>query len=113
VARERFLNRGGGGGSRKYKFCFAQNCQASASPSNFSGIRVLHILSFNLNEAAGGKVVWGRNPQRLAFLGIYYQNNPFLGKFQLKFCLKTFETCSLLYVSVLKCSILAIILFKY
>jgi len=33
--------------------------------------------------------------------------------FQLKFCLKIFETCSLLYVSVLKCSILAIILFEY
>jgi len=29
-----------------------------------------------------------------------------------KFCLKIFETCSLLYVSVLKYSILAIILFK-
>jgi len=28
--------------------------------------------------------------------------------FQLKFRLKTFETCSLLYVSVLKCRILAI-----
>jgi len=58
---------------------------------------------------AGGKGVW----QRLAILGIYYQNNSFLGMFQLKFCLKTFETYSLLYVSVLKCSILAIILFKY
>jgi len=33
--------------------------------------------------------------------------------FQMKFCLKAFETCSLLYVSVLKYSILAIILFKY
>jgi len=33
--------------------------------------------------------------------------------FQLKFCLKTFETSSLLYVSVFKCSILAIILFEY
>jgi len=33
--------------------------------------------------------------------------------FQLKFYLKTFETSSLLYVSVLKCSILAIILFEY
>jgi len=30
--------------------------------------------------------------------------------FQLKFCLITFQTCSLLCVSVLKCSILAIIL---
>jgi len=27
--------------------------------------------------------------------------------FQLKFCLKTFQTCSLLYLSILKCSILA------
>jgi len=52
----------------------------------------------------------GQSPQRLViFWGIYYKNNPFLGMFQLKFCLKTFETCSLLYVSVLKCSILAII----
>jgi len=30
----------------------------------------------------------------------HYQNNPFLGMFQLKFCLKTFQTCSLLYISV-------------
>jgi len=30
----------------------------------------------------------------------------------MKFCLKTFETCSLLYISVLKCNILAIILFN-
>jgi len=52
-------------------------------------------------------------PQRLATLRIYCQNNPFLVMFQLKFCLKIFETCSLLYVSVLKCSILAIILFEY
>jgi len=51
--------------------------------------------------------------QRLATLGIYYENNPFLGMFQLKFSLKSFETCSLLYISVLKCSILAIILFEY
>jgi len=42
-----------------------------------------------------------------------YQNNRFLGVFRLKFCFKTFETCSLLYVSVLKCNILAIILFEY
>jgi len=33
--------------------------------------------------------------------------------FQLKICLKTFQTCSFLYASVLKCSILAIILLKY
>jgi len=44
-----------------------------------------------------------------AILGIYYQNNPFLGMFQLRFCLTTCETCSLLYVSVLKCSILCFI----
>jgi len=50
----------------------------------------------------------GAIPQRLATLGIHYQNNPFLGTFQLKFCLKTFETCRLL-----KCNILAIILFEY
>jgi len=41
---------------------------------------------------------------------IYYQTDPVLEMFQVKFCLKTFETCSLLYVSVFKCSILAIIL---
>jgi len=40
----------------------------------------------------------GVEPQRLAIWGIYYQNNLFLGMFQLKFCLKTFESCSLLYV---------------
>jgi len=33
--------------------------------------------------------------------------------FQLKFCLKIFETSSLLCVSVLKCSILAIIFFEF
>jgi len=44
-------------------------------------------------------MVWGRVPQRLAIFVIYYQNNPFLGMFQLKFCLKTFETCLLFYVS--------------
>jgi len=34
--------------------------------------------------------------------------------FQLKFCLKTFEIYLLLYVSsVLKCNILAIVLFNY
>jgi len=52
------------------------------------------------------------NSKRLAILGIYYQNNPFLGMFQLKFYIETFEACSLLYVSDLKCSILAIALFK-
>jgi len=36
--------------------------------------------------------------QCLAIWVIYYKNNPFLGTFQLKFCLKDFETCSLLYV---------------
>jgi len=32
----------------------------------------------------------------LAIWGISYQNDPFLGMFLLKFCIKTFETCSLL-----------------
>jgi len=49
----------------------------------------------------------------LAIVGIYFQNNPFLGLFQLKFFPKNFKTCSLLYVSVIKCNILAIIYFKY
>jgi len=32
----------------------------------------------------------GAEPPALGdFLGIYYQNNPFLGIFQMKFCLKT------------------------
>jgi len=58
--------------------------------------------------------VWGRSLQCLAIFEIFYQNNPFLGMFQLKFCLKTFETYILLYVSsVFQCSILATILFKY
>jgi len=35
------------------------------------------------------------------------------GMLQLKFCLKFLEICSLLYVSVIKCSILAIILFEH
>jgi len=49
----------------------------------------------------------------LATLEIYYQNNPFLGMCQVKFCLNTLESCTLLYVCVLQCSILAIILFEY
>jgi len=57
--------------------------------------------------------IWGRNPQRLAILGFYYKNNPFLGMFQLKFNLNTFVNHSIFYVCVLKCSILAIILFEY
>jgi len=44
--------------------------------------------------------------------GDLLQNNPFLIMFQLKFCLKN-ETFLLLYISVLNCSILAIILFEY
>jgi len=32
--------------------------------------------------------------RRLVILGIYNQNNPFLGIFQLKVYLKTFQTCS-------------------
>jgi len=49
----------------------------------------------------------GASLQCLATLRIYYQNNPFLGMFQLKFGLNTYETCSLLYVCVFKFSILA------
>jgi len=72
------------------------------------GIWSLHIFySLNLN---GGL---GLSPQRLATLGMYYQNNLFLGMFQLKLCLNTFVTCSLSYVRVLKFSILAVILFEY
>jgi len=49
-------------------------------------------------------------------LGYFWDllNNPIFGTFQLKFYLKSSETCLLLYVSSLpKCNILAIILFKY
>jgi len=64
------------------------------------GVGCLYILNLlNLNE--------------LATLEIYYQNNPFLYMVQLKFCLNTFETCSLMYVCVPIFSILAIILFEY
>jgi len=73
-------------------------------PKMSMGVWSLHIIySLNLIGGLGAPT-----------LGIYYQNNPFFSMFQLKFCLKTFETCcSLLYISVLKCSILAIILFEY
>jgi len=82
------------------------NCQASSSTSNFNGISVLHLLqSINLNgvpPAAGGKKVWGGTPSAWRFSGIYYQNNPFLGMFQLKFCLKTSKLvhyCTSLYLT--------------
>jgi len=59
----------------------------------FNESRVLLIIYlFNISG------VLGADPQRLAISWIYYQNNRFLGMFQLKFCLNTFETC-LLYVS--------------
>jgi len=51
-------------------------------------------------EGLGGEAL-GAEPPRSAIFEIYYQNNLFLGMFQLKFCLKTFQTCSLLYISVL------------
>jgi len=61
------------------------------------GVRSLHILySLNLNWGLGV------SSQRLENLEIYYQNNSFLRMIYLKFCLNTFETCSLLYVRVLK-----------
>jgi len=54
------------------------------------------------------KRVSGGGAPSLAVLGFYYKNNLFLGMFQLKFCLKTFETCSLLYIFLLKFNILEI-----
>jgi len=77
-------------------------------PEMFNGRRILaHLYSLHLNEGLRA------SPRLLAILGIYYQNKPFLGMFQLKFCLNSFETCLLLFVCILKFSILAIILFKY
>jgi len=38
----------------------------------------------------------GGDASALGNFWVYYQNNALLGMFQLKFCLKTFETCSLL-----------------
>jgi len=81
----------------KYKFRFAPKFAKhlqSASTSNFNGSGFSHIL-YQLLEllngdlkakppAAGGKGVWGQR----AILVIYYQNNPFLCMFQLKFYLK-------------------------
>jgi len=100
-----------GGEARKYKilvsFCsqIAKHLH-SASASNFNGSRVLHILySFNLNVGLGAK-------KRLAILRDLLPNNPFLGMFELKFCLKPSKLVQK-YISVLKCSILAITLFKY
>jgi len=55
----------------------------------FNGSRIFAHSLFILN-LNGGLVA---NHQRLATLGLYYQNNPFFGMFKLKFCLKTFETC--------------------
>jgi len=67
------------------------------------------LLSFKLNG------VLEADPPALDsfFFWIYYQNNPFLGMFQLKLCPKTFENCLLLQASVLKSNILAIIFFQY
>jgi len=45
----------------------------------------------NLNEDLGAETA------AFGDFGVYYKNNPFLGMFQLKFSLKTFATCSLLY----------------
>jgi len=72
------------------------------------GVGSLHIF-YLLNLSGDLRA----SSQRLATLGIYYQNYPFFDMFQLKFFLNAFETCSLLYVCVLKFSILAIILFEY
>jgi len=65
------------------------------------GVWSLHILySLNLNGGLGRAPVFGYFGDILG-----YQNNPFLGMSQPKFCLKTYETCLLLlcyvYVSVL------------
>jgi len=70
---------------------------------------VLHILwSFNINGAleanAGGKGLailgdllllgdFGEFNSAWQFGVTYYQNNPFLGMVQMKYCLKTFKTC--------------------
>jgi len=67
----------------------------------------ISVLTYSVERfldsgGAGGR---GRKCQiKVSFcpkVGIYYQNNPFLSMFQLKFCQKKFETCSVLYVFVL------------
>jgi len=85
----------------------------------YDGSRVLHI--FLVIESKRGM---GANIQPLGAMGSkgralsawrfwgFATKIIHLGMLKLKFCLKTFETYSLLYVSVLKRSILAIILFK-
>jgi len=53
------------------------------------------------------------NPPALENFWDLLLNYPFLGMFQMKLCQKNFETRSLMYVSVLESSILAIIFPKY
>jgi len=66
----------------------------------------LHILwSFNVNWGlgvnAGGKGPGCGAPSAWRCWWIYYKNNPCLGMFQMKFCLKIFETCSIIIERVL------------
>jgi len=112
VAQKRFVGQGGG---RKYKIIkfhfYPKIAKHLHQPKIFNGSRVFaHSLFIeSKREPAGG----GEHSAFGDFGDVYYQNNPFLGMFQKKFCLKTFETCSLLFISVLKSSILAISLFEY
>jgi len=84
-------------GAENISFVCPKICQASTSPSNFNGSRSckfsghstwMGICGLALNSA------W-------RFWRIYYKILNFIGIFQLEFCLKTFQTCSLLYISVL------------
>jgi len=63
-----------------------ENLKGALNPNSLNpNTEVLHILQpFNLNGglSAGGT---GVSPKSLAIWGIYYQNNPFLGMFQIKF----------------------------
>jgi len=110
-----------GWGSRKYKIevslCpkFAKHLhQPVISVRVIWVLRILKSLNLNSSHclfsshclgakptAARGNRFGGVASSAWRVLGIYYQNNPFLDMFQLNFCLKNFQTCLLLYISVL------------
>jgi len=86
---------------KKYMFRFTQHMHRPVISIKVGSCTFSSHLTWTNPPAARGKGVWRRSFQRLAILGDLLPNNPFLGMFQLKFCLKTFKTCSLFYISVL------------
>jgi len=83
----------------KYKFRFASKfAKHLHQPVTSIGVRS-YIFSRHLTcigtgggaPAHGSKGVWRQTPSAWRFWGVYYQNIPFLGTFQLKFCIKTFD----------------------